>query len=265
VPLAGGITNRNYRVTLGGRDCVIRVPGKDTGLLEIDRRSERLANELAAKLGIAPGVVAFLEEPPCLVTEFVEGSAMEAADLRDPEIIGAVARVLRSLHSSGGSVPSEFSAFRIGEAYAALASERGTDVPPEVGDAMALAKEIEPQLTGAEHEPVPCHNDLLAANFIGTDDGVCVVDWEYAGMGDRYFDLANFAVNNELDADAQVMLLDEYFGSPGDRLVDLQLMMLVSDYREGMWGVAQAAVSDLDFDFDAYATEHLTRMLERAP
>ena len=50
-PLAGGITNRNYRATLGGRDYVIRVPGKETSLLEIDRGAERVANERAAKIG----------------------------------------------------------------------------------------------------------------------------------------------------------------------------------------------------------------------
>ena len=46
--------------------------------------------------------------------------------------------------------------------------------------------------------PCPCHNDLLAANFIRGAEQLWIVDWEYAGMGDRYFDLANFAVNNEL-------------------------------------------------------------------
>ena len=42
--LEGGITNRNLRVTLGGVDYVLRRPGKDTGLLGIDREAERLAN-----------------------------------------------------------------------------------------------------------------------------------------------------------------------------------------------------------------------------
>ena len=47
-PLEGGITNRNYRARFDGRDYVIRVPGKDTSLLEIDRGAERVANERAA-------------------------------------------------------------------------------------------------------------------------------------------------------------------------------------------------------------------------
>ena len=72
-PLEGGITNRNFRARFGGADYVIRVPGKDTYLLEIDRGAERIANERAARIGIAPPVVAMLDEPQCIVTVFVEG------------------------------------------------------------------------------------------------------------------------------------------------------------------------------------------------
>src|SRR3954447_12222683 len=84
-PLEGGITNRNYLVTLGGNRYVIRVPGKDRSLLGIDRGAEREANENAAALGVAPRVVAQLDDPPCLVTEFVECREMTTEDLREPE------------------------------------------------------------------------------------------------------------------------------------------------------------------------------------
>ncbi|HEY4917525.1 MAG TPA: hypothetical protein VIH92_11470, partial [Solirubrobacteraceae bacterium] len=48
VPLSGGITNHNFRVMLGGEDYVLRIHGKDTKLLGIDRESERMASKLAA-------------------------------------------------------------------------------------------------------------------------------------------------------------------------------------------------------------------------
>src|SRR5690348_7691567 len=99
VPLEGGITNRNYRVRFAGEDVVVRLPGKDTELLEIDRGAERAAGELAARAGIGPDVVAMLNEPPCLVTEFVEGEPMEAAELREPASLAEVAAALRTLHA----------------------------------------------------------------------------------------------------------------------------------------------------------------------
>ena len=72
-PLEGGITNRNFLVNFGGDEYVVRLPGKDTNLLGIDREAERLATSKAAELGIGPKVAAMFEEPPCLVTCFVEG------------------------------------------------------------------------------------------------------------------------------------------------------------------------------------------------
>src|SRR5918994_6253582 len=69
VPLEGGITNRNYRVRFAGSDVVVRLPGKDTALLEIDRAAEKAAGEMAARAGVGPNVVVMLDDPPCLVTE----------------------------------------------------------------------------------------------------------------------------------------------------------------------------------------------------
>jgi thiamine kinase-like enzyme len=107
----------------------------------------------------------------------------------------------------------------------------------------------------------PCHNDLLNANFIDDGRRIRIVDWEYAGMGDVFFDLANFAINHELDAEQAQLLLEAYAGAvrPGD-LRALTLMRFMSDFREAMWGVVQASVSELDFDFAGYAAEHFERL-----
>ena len=112
---------------------------------------------------------------------------------------------------------------------------------------------------------MPAHNDLLPANFLRDGDRMQLIDWEYAGMGDRWFDLGNFAVNNELDDDQEAQLLEAYFGEPPDeqRRATLKLFRFMSDFREAMWGVVQAGVSELDFDFREYAQKHFDR-LEKA-
>jgi thiamine kinase-like enzyme len=105
-----------------------------------------------------------------------------------------------------------------------------------------------------------CHNDLLAANFIRDGAGLWIVDWEYGGMGDPYFDLANFAANMCLDEEGELELLAAYGANEHERLVLLRFM---SDFREAMWAVVQQAISELGVDFRAYADEHFER-LERA-
>jgi thiamine kinase-like enzyme len=262
VPLEGGITNRNYRVRFAGSDVVVRLPGKDTELLEIDRAGEKAAGELAARVGIAPGVVAMLDDPPCLVTEFVVGEPMTVEELQQPATLAEVAVALRQLHASEERLPVEFSSFRIVETYAARMASRGAEVPSSYEWAVGAAHRIEAVLSGPEHEPVPCHNDLLAANFIAGRRGVRIIDWEYAGMNDRYFDLGNFAVNNELDEGQEADLLAAYFGAPASacRLASLRLMRFMSDFREAMWGAVQSTISDLDFDFTDYCAKHFDRM-----
>ncbi len=102
----------------------------------------------------------------------------------------------------------------------------------------------------------------MPANFIrgsapGGGERLWIVDWEYAGMGDPAFDLANFAVNNGLDEAGDDALLEAYGGGDPDTHA---LMRYMSDLREAMWGVVQQAVSKLDFDFAAYAGEHFARL-----
>ena len=264
--LEGGITNRNYLVTLGGNRYVIRVPGKDTSLLGIDRSAERKANENAAAIGVAPRVVAQLDDPPCLVTEFVECREMTAEDLRVPETMSTVIGELRKVHDSGTELPTSFDSFRVVEDYRETAASRGGEIPTAYEEAHEQAGRIESALSGPEHDPVPCHNDLLAGNFLRGAERIWIVDWEYAGMGDRYFDLANFAINNELEVSQHPELLADYFAEEATarRLATLRLMQFMSDFREAMWGVVQTVASDLDFDFEDYAATHFERMRKTA-
>jgi thiamine kinase-like enzyme len=264
--LDGGITNRNFKVRFGGEDYVVRLPGKDTGKLGIDRDAECSANSAAAKLGIAPAVATLLHDPPCLVTRFVVARQLEPAELREPGVLERVAAALRKFHESGETLESEFDSFRVVEQYAETAKENGTELPQGYLPALHSARSVEDALSGPEHVPVPCHNDLLAANFLQLEDGILIVDWEYAGMGDRYFDLGNFAVNNEFDEDDEGRLLEAYFGEPADarRRATLRLMRFMSDFREAMWGVVQSGISELDFDFTGYAEKHFGRLADAA-
>jgi len=155
--------------------------------------------------------------------------------------------------------------FRIVEAYRALAREQGVPIPAEYGPADAVARRIELAFLSNPVEMRPCHNDLLNANFIDDGQRIRIVDWEYAGMGDPFFDLGNFSVNHELTDDEDAVLLEAYEGEVRQaRLARLGLMRIASDFREAMWAVLQQAISTLDVDFVAYAGEHFDRLLDAA-
>jgi thiamine kinase-like enzyme len=257
--LGGGITNRNFKVELrGGEAYVLRIGGKDTGLLGIDRDVEHAATRAAAALGIAPEVVDFVQPDGYLVTRFIEGEPVPPEHVREPDVLADAARTLRAFHEAP-PIPGRFDSFRVVEAYAAIALERGVVVPKAYEAAQTTARRIE-ELRGPQ-QLCPCHNDLLNANLIHDGERLRIVDWEYAGMGDRFFDLANFSINHEFRPSHDRVLLESYFGTFRDEdLHALQLMRFMSDFREAMWGVVQQGLSELDFDFAAYARDHFERL-----
>jgi thiamine kinase-like enzyme len=257
-PLGGGITNRNFKVEVGRDAFVLRIGGKDTELLGIDRPAEHAASLAAAEAGVGPEVVAFIEPEGYLVTRFLDGSPIPPEEMRTAARIRQVAPLLRRLHD-GRAIPGRFDSFRVVEAYRATAEEYGVPIPAGFHVAKDRADEIE---HARGPRPLqPCHNDLLNANFIDDGTAIRIVDWEYAGMGDVFFDLANFSINHEFGESENEALLEAYFATvrPAD-LAALRLMRFMSDFREAMWGVVQQGISELDFDFEAYANEHFERL-----
>ena len=256
--LGGGITNHNFKVTLDGESYVLRVGGKDTDLLGIDRSVEYGASRVAAELGIGPEMAAFVEPEGYLVTRFIEGKPIPPEEMRKPETISKAADTLRRIHD-GPRIPGRFDSFRVVETYCGTAAAHGVRIPDAYGRAKEIADEIE-RARGPQ-PLVTCHNDLLNANFIDDGERLRIVDWEYAGMGDRFFDLANFSINHEFGDRENDALLAAYFGeTEASQLASLTLMRFMSDFREAMWGVVQQGISELDFDFVAYADEHFERL-----
>ncbi len=264
--LTGGITNRNFRVDAAGTDerWVIRLAGNDTHLLGISREVEHAATVAAAGVGVGPEVTAFIRPEGYLVTRFIVGSPVSDEAVHRPETLRRVADSLRRIHD-GPAIPGLFVPLRIVEAYRALALARGVVIPAAYDEASAVGRRIEMALLSNPIELRPCHNDLLNANFIDDGTRIRIIDWEYAGMGDPFFDLGNFSINHELTPSEDEILLAAYDGEVRpDRLARLTLMRVVSDFREAMWGVLQQGVSSLDVDFVAYATAGFDRLLANA-
>jgi thiamine kinase-like enzyme len=217
---------------------------------------------------VGPEVVAFIRPEGYLVTRFIEGRPLPEADAHKAPTLARVADALRRFHN-GPAIPGLFIPLRIVEAYRGLAVDRGVRIPAEFELAQSIGRRVELALLSAPIALQPCHNDLLNANFIDDGQRIRIVDWEYAGMGDVFFDLANFSVNHELTPDEDEAFLSAYDGDrPGSdraaRLARLSLMRVVSDFREAMWGVLQQGISTLDVDFVAYAGEHFQRLLGNA-
>ena len=260
-PLEGGITNQNYRLDVGEDTFVLRISGKGTHLLGIDRRHESICTAIAAQLGVGAEVVCFLEAEDVLVTRFIVGTVLTAEAAAKHTTLRRIVASMQRYHS-GPTFPGSFSPFATVRNYHRLALERSVEFPHTLPTVFGLMAQIEAALA-PNQQIKPCHNDLLASNFIDDGQVIRIVDWEYAGMGDLFFDLGNFAVNQSFNDEQCQLLLQMYFGEarPAD-LARLHLMRLASDLRESFWGFLQLGISTLDFDYRDYAHHHLNRFLQ---
>jgi thiamine kinase-like enzyme len=258
-PLEGGITNLNYKVDVGGESYVLRITGSKTELLGIDRENEYIANKQAGELGIAPEVVYFIRPEGYLVTRFLESRSLPPQEITTKEKIEQVVSVLKKIHGMP-PIPGKFDIFEVIRDYSNTILDYQVDFPDDFDWINNQTKQAEFALGVHPYIPCPCHNDLLNANFL-YDGNIRILDWEYAGMGDPLFDLANFSVHHQLSDEQDRWLLKSYINEiTPQNWGHLKILKTLSDFREALWALIQVAVSTLDFDFREYANKHFIRM-----
>jgi thiamine kinase-like enzyme len=257
--LSGGITNKNYKITADGECFVLRLGGNETRFLGIDRKNEYECSRLAAQVGVAPEPTAFLEPEGYILARFISGKGIAAEDIGKEAAMARVVESMKAYHTLE-FFPGSFSPFRVAEEYTKTARSFDVKLPSKINQYLETSREIESAMYRGTLQPCPCHNDLLNGNFIDDGTRIRILDWEYAGMGDLFFDLGNFAVQHEFSDEQDEMLLHAYFHKPTDsQRAHQKLMKIMSDLREAMWAQVQRGVSNLDFDYEGYGQKYFER------
>ena len=165
--IPGGLTNKNLLIeTASGKKFVARLPGDNTELFGIDRKREYEISRVAWEIGIAPEPIAFLAEHEILITRFVEA---EPIDTSDSEVIQQVAKLLKQLHSAA-PVSGEFRLPTVINDYIEIAKDLGVSHPSELNESLNFSAKITESCSLYPRSNVPCHNDLLPANFLQNKD-----------------------------------------------------------------------------------------------
>lgn len=266
----GGLTNCNYAVTVAGARFVLRVSGQNTEKLGINRAVELAALQAAAAAGIGPEVVAFLLPEGHLVTEWLAGRHWEAYEFRTSANVRRLTQVVKRIHQLpvNGAV---FSPFRRVTAYLQTARELGVPEPAGlvslIETMQAIAADQTSDLSDWQRF---CHNDLVSVNylFLEEEQSIRVLDWEFAGLGDIYYDLAAIVYTHDSDGpippELEAEMLEIYFGTVSvfqrRRLAGMKFMLMLFS---AMWGLAQDGMqragwipAAVGFDYHEFA-EHL--------
>lgn len=208
--IKGGLTNESWLVTGAGERVVVRVSTADEAALQIDRASEGRVLAEVQRAGVGPEVLRWHPEGRLLVTRYIPGSVWTAADARAPDNIRRLAKLLRQLHELG--VRDDIAVVdlpAILEHYWATLEARGQADPPSHWSRDEL-REAAIELTEGSPRCL-CHNDAHHLNVIDTGR-LWLIDWEYAGLGSPWFDLASVACNHDFDATERRELLRHYLG-----------------------------------------------------
>jgi thiamine kinase-like enzyme len=258
-PIAGGLTNRNYRVSTDGTPYFVRIPGPGTGLLAVDRANELHNTRAASTAGAGPRVVDHLPEWDVMVLEWIDARSMSNAAFQAAGAAQRIAEALRGLHA-GPRFRDDFDMVALSGRYLRVVDERGIRVPDGYREHLEAVPRIAAALQVHPTTTVPCHNDLLAENYLDDGRRLWIVDYEYSGNNDPTFELGNTAQELGFDERQLVELVAAYFGAATpDLMARCRLQMIMSDVGWTLWAAIQAVISPIDYDFWGWAVERWSR------
>lgn len=258
-PIAAGLTNKNYRLSLGDKQFFFRLPGPSTELLAVDRANELHNTRAAAKAGVGPKVLQHDAKTGGILLEWLPGRTMSNEAFAAPGMPARIAEALRRLHA-GPRFRDDFNMFRLTEHYLRVIDERSIRIPDGYRVELPKVALIEAALAATPLPTVPCHNDLLAENYLDDGRRLWIVDYEYSGNNDPTFELGNTAQELGFDAARQEQLCAAYFGEATPALLArMRLQMIMSDVGWTLWAAIQAAISTIDYDFWGWAEERWDR------
>ena len=265
--LGGGITNHNYIVTVnggwgnpGGGKFVLRVPGVGTDMF-IDRDVERECMIEAARVGVAPEVAYVIEPEKAMAIVFVDGELLHPETMAGhPDHLRQAVETIRVFHDNA-VFGHPIDVFQMLRDYTRIARDLKAPMPQRLEAMLAVMDDIEKAT--ARHKPrdVACHNDLLSENFIIDAAGkMWIIDWEYGGMTDPFFDLGDFVMEHPFTRAEERLIIETYCGAMDERLFGrMMLFRIVSGVWWGVWAMIQHTVSKIDFDYMEWGMERLAR------
>ena len=259
-PLPGGLTNKNFKVSTRAGTYVLRhsTPAS-ADELSVDRGAEYENSVRAAAAGVGAPVVEFLPEDGVLVIGFLEGETLSDEDLQRPGMVPRLADACRRLHA-GPAFVNRFDMFELQPEYLARVQGRGFRLPRGYLQHAETVQRLRAALAVRPVALRPCHNDLLAANFIDDGRTVWIIDYEYSGNNDPYFELGNIWSECHLTLEQLEELVEAYDGKLSrSHLARARLWGLMSQYGWTLWASIQDGTSAIDFDFWGWGMEKYRR------
>ena len=257
----GGLTNHTYKVTMGdGGEYVVRIPGPGTEEM-IDRSDEMASTKLACELGVDAPMLYFGKDGSKVTRYIHDAVTMSSESLKDEARICQMADIFKTMHSCGQDTGVPFEVFEMAAGYEKIIFDKAVPMYDDYDTVKARVMQIKSQVDAAcPAKKVPCHNDPLCENWVAGDDRLYLIDWEYAGMNDGMWDLADVSIEAGFDTEHDLALLTAYLGQPPqkDQMRHFLASKIYVDFLWTLW--AKARVPYDGQPMEDWATERYTRL-----
>lgn len=257
----GGLTNHTYHVWLeNGEQYVVRIPGEGTEELII-REDEKISTKLACDLGIDARLLYFGDDGS-KVTEYIKDAiTMSAGTIGKEEHIHQIADIFRKLHTCGVDTGVPFEVFDMAANYEKIIKDYHVSMFDDYLEVKNQVINIKQEIDSVcDTTRVPCHNDSLCENWVVGNGKMYLIDWEYAGMNDGMWDLADTSIEAAYSHEQDTILLRYYLGKEPDSMIWKHFFAnkIYVDYLWTLW-----AKTRVPFDgqpMEDWATERYERL-----
>lgn len=257
----GGMTNRNFKISFDGNNYVLRIPGNGTAGM-VERGNEEVNTLLTYRMGVSPEILYFNEKNGIKLTRFIDGAeTLTPATIQRYEHILQIAEIFRTLHGSAVRLNNDFNVFREIISYESLLDKTGVKMYDGYEKYRSRIFFLQERLNALGVELRPCHNDLVAENFIKDIRGkIYLIDWEYSGMNDPMWDFAALFLESNFTETNKTLLLEHYLGgSVNDVLIEkILIYQILMDFLWSIWTCIKEAQGD---DFGTYGIDRYNRAI----
>lgn len=262
-PIYGGISNSNFRISLEDepREYFVKIPGAGTEMF-IDRRAAFDASRKAAAAGLGPNVYDDLYEDGIEIHDFIaDRRACTNSDLAGKSTRLAAIGAYRRMHAIEPLVLKKTVFDMIDEHAEQIRSLRGW-LPPDYAWLNRQYLLARAALEASGLDLAPCFNDPMPGNFMISPDGsIMLIDYEYASMNDRCYDLGIWFGEMFFTPEQEIELIEAYFGEVRPEIVArVTVHKALADVKWSLWSFVQQKVSELDFDYFKYGQWKLMRL-----
>ena len=256
----GGMTNHTYKVETGDEIYIFRLPGPGTEQL-INRQNEKRSAELAAQIGVDAELCYFNADTGIKIVKYIEKAVtMSPESMRIPENIEAAADILHRLHTCGKDTNVPFEFFEMAKNYERIIEGHEVPLWTDYSQVRKQVLKIKDMTERTGKKRVPCHNDPLCENWIRGRDKMYLIDWEYAGMNDAMWDLADLSIEAEYTSEMDEILLKKYFRREvlPEEVFRFQANKIFLDFLWSLWGKARVPFSG--DEMEEYGTMRYLRL-----